>query len=230
MEPEVPPVPATRAPKGGKTTDLRRLLIETALHMVQTEGLDTVSVREVARRAGVSSGAPFRHFRDRNALLTAIAEEGHEGLERDTEAALVGLPDDPVARLRAIGVTVTRYAAEHPAHFRVMHLDLPRSPRVEELIARKHGFMRGLIVDGQARGMIQPGDPDEVALCCVALVYGLARFYVDGLTGFPVSAGLRDPARVDALAQSVVNYFGLGLATPAYWASVCPGTCAAPAP
>ena len=228
MEPEAPPDPAPRAPKSGRTTDLRRLLIETALHIVQTEGLDTVSVREVARRAGVSSGAPFRHFRDRNALLTAIAEEGHEGLERDTEAAQVGLPDDPVARLRAIGVTVARYAAEHPAHFRVMHLDLPRSPRVEELIARKHAFMRALILDGQARGLIQPGDPDEVALCCVALVYGLARFYVDGLTGFPVNAGLRDPARVDALAQTVVNYFGLGLATPAYWASVCQNPCGAP--
>jgi AcrR family transcriptional regulator len=218
--------PATETPRAARGADLRRLLLDTALRIVQAEGTDQVSVREVARRAGVSSGAPFRHFRDRNALLAALAEEGHEALAAEVRARVAEQPDDPVARLRAVGLSVVRIAARHPAHFRVMHLDLPLSPRAEALVGEKRVFMRALITDGQARGLIRPGDPDDVALACVAMVTGLARLYTDGLTGVPLNDALRDPARIDAVVERAINLFGAGLATEAYWSAIgcAPGT------
>src|SRR6202022_1928118 len=63
------------APKPYHHGDLRRVLIEAALQLVADGGPDAVSVREAARRAGVSPGAPFRHFPSRDALISAVAEE-----------------------------------------------------------------------------------------------------------------------------------------------------------
>lgn len=206
--------------RGHRGQDLRRLLLDTALHLVQTEGTDQVSVREVARRAGVSSGAPFRHFHDRNALLSAIAEEGHEALARSVAEALSQVGDDPVRKLRTIGLSVVRAAAERPAHWRVMHLDISRSERAEALVLQKRALMRALIEDGQRRGLIRAGDPDEVALACIAMVNGLARLYTDGMTGVAVDQALREPGRIDSVVENAMNLFGAGLATEAYWVGI----------
>ena len=82
--------------------DLRRVLIDAALRLAQEGGLEAVSVREAARRAGVSPGAPFRHFPSRDALMTAVAEEAQRRFRAELEAALAPVPaDDPLARFRA---------------------------------------------------------------------------------------------------------------------------------
>src|SRR5579871_2109283 len=76
--------PARRAYHHG---NLRAALVEAALALVEDVGADRVTVREAARRAGVSSGAPFRHFPDRTALLTAVAEEAMRRLRVAVDAA-----------------------------------------------------------------------------------------------------------------------------------------------
>src|SRR6478672_1471325 len=80
--------------------DLRRVLIDAALQLA-TEGAE-VSVREAARRAAVSPGAPFRHFPNRDALMAAVAEEAQRRFRIEIEAALGSVPaSDPLARFRA---------------------------------------------------------------------------------------------------------------------------------
>ncbi|AWL38889.1 MULTISPECIES: TetR/AcrR family transcriptional regulator [unclassified Streptomyces] len=91
--------------------DLRRALLTAALDVVAADGPDALSLRDLARRAGVSHAAPAHHFKDRAGLLTAVAAEGY-ALFAD---ALAGAPD-----LRERGVAYVRFAARHPAHFQVM--------------------------------------------------------------------------------------------------------------
>src|SRR5580704_4036921 len=90
-------------PKPYHHGDLRRVLIDAALGLVEQQGAEGVSVREAARRAGVSPGAPFRHFPNRIALMTAVAEEAQRRFQAEIDAALAELkPGYPLARFRCI--------------------------------------------------------------------------------------------------------------------------------
>jgi AcrR family transcriptional regulator len=89
---------------------LRSAVLEAAGALIETEGLTGLSVREAARRAGVSHNAPYRHFADREALLEGLAQEGVERLEQ----ALAGLAG------RELGRAYVRFAQTHPQRFRLM--------------------------------------------------------------------------------------------------------------
>ncbi|MEU4280772.1 TetR/AcrR family transcriptional regulator [Streptomyces tanashiensis] len=91
--------------------ELRQAVLAAALDVIATDGPGALSLRDLARRAGVSHAAPAHHFKDRTGLLTAIATQGYELLA----AGLAG-----TARLRERGVRYVRFAVEHPAHFQVM--------------------------------------------------------------------------------------------------------------
>src|SRR3954454_4758668 len=104
------------APKPYHHGDLRRVLIDAALQLVGEGGVAAVSVREAARRAGVSPGAPFRHFASRDALMTAVAEEAQRRFRAEIEAALADVPaDDHLRRFRSFGLAYLRWAIRNPA-------------------------------------------------------------------------------------------------------------------
>src|SRR5262245_43781883 len=84
--------------------DLRRVLVEAAFELVGEGGAEAVSVREAARRAGVSPGAPFRHFASRDALLAAVAEEAQRRFRAEIDKALAKAPaGDPLQQFRCLG-------------------------------------------------------------------------------------------------------------------------------
>ncbi|MFJ2159454.1 TetR/AcrR family transcriptional regulator [Streptomyces sp. NPDC087856] len=91
--------------------DLRRAILTAALDVIAVDGPSALSLRDLARRAGVSHAAPAHHFKDRTGLLTAIAAEGFGLL-----AGAIG----EAADLKDAGVRYVRFAREHPAHFQVM--------------------------------------------------------------------------------------------------------------
>ncbi|MPY54567.1 TetR/AcrR family transcriptional regulator [Streptomyces acidicola] len=108
--------------------DLRRAILRVALDVIAVDGPSALSLRDLARRAGVSHAAPAHHFKDRTGLLTAIAAEGFELL-----AAAIREATD----LRDGGVRYVRFAREHPAHFQVMFTpELLRESDVELTTAR----------------------------------------------------------------------------------------------
>ncbi|MGW0614090.1 TetR/AcrR family transcriptional regulator [Streptomyces sp. NPDC002788] len=91
--------------------DLRRAILSAALDAIAADGPSALSLRDLARRAGVSHAAPAHHFKDRAGLLTAIAAEGFGLLAAALREA---------ADLKEAGVRYVRFAREHPAHFQVM--------------------------------------------------------------------------------------------------------------
>ena len=104
--------------------DLRRALLDAAAELLEQRGVEGLTLREVARRAGVSHAATYHHFVDRAALIAALVESGFRQLTlaMQTAAAAVGggVPGSTLDRLRAIGVAYVVFATQHPALFRLL--------------------------------------------------------------------------------------------------------------
>ena len=190
--------------------NLRAAMIEAAVEIVSEAGAERLSVREAARRAGVSSGAPFRHFADRSALMLAVAEDGMTKLRKAIEARLAARSGThPLAMLMAIGDAYLAWAVGHPTHYRVLgdrtQIDFAGSPLLvaDNLWIRTR--MEALFVEAQSSGLLRPCDLALVHLQSRALAYGLARMHVDGhLPEFGIAKSRARPAMHEALAQFLI--------------------------
>jgi AcrR family transcriptional regulator len=101
------------------SADLRRVVLDASLDLIEEQGLAALSMREVARRAGVSHQAPYHHFGDREGILAAIALDGFTKLHAGMVKAVAKLTD-PVARLNAVGGAYLAFAVRYQAHFKIM--------------------------------------------------------------------------------------------------------------
>lgn len=175
--------------------NLRQALLEAALDLAQRYGPERVSVREAARIVGVSPGAPFRHFPNRRALMTALAEEAGERLRIEVQKAMAGRRGSPLQRLRALGRGYLHWATQHPSHFKILsmrdQIDLDGSMALRNNIGQVRALTERTLTEAQ-----QLGEVDSVhaigamALLSRATVYGLARMQHDGhLAQWGVAAG-----------------------------------------
>jgi len=99
--------------------DLRRALVEAAERLLYREGASALSLRAVAREAGVSAAAPYHHFKDKNELLSAVARQGFENLAEAMRQAIAGV-ERPIDRLNQVGVTYVCFARENMALYHLM--------------------------------------------------------------------------------------------------------------
>jgi AcrR family transcriptional regulator len=207
-------VPAARKRKRAyHHGDLRRALLDQALALAAERGPEALTLREAARRAGVTEAAPYRHFRSKEALVAALAEEGFGALLARVRRALARAPGRAAARLSALGVAYLRFAQERPAHFRVMFgRDLATSHGfrgVGELAQACFGELIGEVSRAQRSGDVAGRDPRPAALALWAALHGLASLRADGLLERQGLARGRGP---DALARGVVGSLWAGLA------------------
>jgi AcrR family transcriptional regulator len=179
--------------------DLRWALLQSASLLLEREGTAGVGLRAIARLAGVSQAAPYRHFEDRESILAALAEEGLVALG-DRMAAAGHHAAEPAAALRAIAETYVSLAAERPHLFRLLFgpevADKARYPAVRDAGLRALGVLIETIAAGQRAGVVRDGEPGELALGYWAAVHGIALLMLDGLVaeraeavGGPVALG-----------------------------------------
>ncbi|MCJ8332713.1 MAG: TetR/AcrR family transcriptional regulator [Epibacterium sp.] len=100
--------------------DLRSQLIESTRRLVEEKGPDQLSVSEASRLAGVSSAAPYKHFKDKNDLLNAVALDGLIRQHAQMRDALADLPAKSLERIIALGRVYVDFARSEPAVFRLM--------------------------------------------------------------------------------------------------------------
>src|SRR5271156_4459878 len=100
--------------------DLRPALIEAALSLVEQHGVKGLALSDAAKQAGVSVAAPYRHFKDKEALLAEIAAEGFVMFRDALARAYKTHPKDRVKRLVEMGMAYVDFALEHRSHFKVM--------------------------------------------------------------------------------------------------------------
>jgi AcrR family transcriptional regulator len=174
--------------------------VEAAAELAAERGAAAVSLRETARRAGVSQAAPYHYFSDKSALLAAVAEQGFREFDATQAAAYDAAPDDAVARLQALGTAYVRFALAKPHFFRVMfrpHLvEHTRFPELSEVSRRS--FERLVATTRAARLAFGHDDADPLAAATLvwSVPHGLATLYLEG----PISEGTT-PQALEALAR-----------------------------
>lgn len=188
---------------------LREALLEIAYRLIDAQGIDAISMRALAREAGVSSAAPFRHFTDKQALLDAVADRAAAELERRIDEATAEC-DDALTQFRSMTIAYVRFAAEHRALFDLIHSTEGASDRFFAGIDDERRLkLIALIIEGQNAGLIPEIEPELIALTSEALTHGLARMIVDG---HPRLRSLTsEDARKLALAATQLLQHGIGL-------------------
>jgi AcrR family transcriptional regulator len=183
--------------------NLIEALVAAAVDLIAAEGVEALSLRGVSKRVGVSPGAPFRHFKNKAQLLTAVAEQSMSRLTQAVELALADCKDgDPIARLTAIGHGYLDWALGNPTHFQVISsrtlIDFNGSPLLVEQNEAIRQLMLAIVAEGQAAGRIRrDATPRDIVVNARAFGYGLARMAVDGhfpewhVTGDPRQAAAR---------------------------------------
>lgn len=186
---------ASRTPqvkRGYHHGDLRRALLDAAIPLLRDGGPEALTLRAVARAAGVSQTAPYRHFADRAELVAAVAEAGFRRLHAHlvdaarAPAAILGqAPTTARGGLQAIAMAYVRFALEHPAEYRVMfgsEMAALVASRRELATARDEVFalLRGGIAILQEQGLVREGNTRAIALTAWALVHGLVMLALDG--------------------------------------------------
>lgn len=173
--------------------DLRPALLAAAAALLAEQGVTGLSLRAVARGAGVSAMAPYRHFADKAALLAALAEDGFRRLESVLTAAAGATAPD---RLRAQGVAYVGFALAEPALFRLMFGPEIGDKAAHPGLAAAGAAAFAVLEEGVAacRPDAAPAARAEMALACWSLAHGTAALAVDGrLPG--------DAARLTGLAD-----------------------------
>ena len=193
--------------------NLRQGLIDSALSLITAEGAQALSLRAVARKAGVSHAAPYRHFADKDALLAAVAEEGFQRLSRSM-AQRMDLYTDPVARFLQSGVGYVLFAVAHPAHFRVMFssafsLSEP-PPGLRQAGESALAVLTNAIAAAQAAGQLNGAKVESIAATAWSVVHGLASLLIDQqFHGWPL-----ENATPASLAETTIQLMIDGLNQP----------------
>lgn len=163
--------------------DLRRALLETAVKVVEKDGIGALTLQTLARRAGVSSGAPYHHFQNLEQLLAAIAQDGLTTLVAEMRRASAASAADAGSQLAALGRGYVRFAIAHRGHFRVMFRPELR-PLLDKAMNHMLGeglrMLRDAIVRCQEEGVAPKGDTDRLVLLAWSAVHGASHLWVDG--------------------------------------------------
>ena len=155
--------------------DLRAACLRAALELLEEGGATALSLRAVARRAGVSPTAPYRHYADRDALVSAVAAVGYRELAEHLATAhpSPSTPDE----LADVAVAYVQFALKRPALFRVMFAE-PCDPDSEERVAAAAAI--SAYVESIVQRSFPGSDPKALATAFWALVHGLAFLHLDG--------------------------------------------------
>ena len=167
---------------------------------LRERGVQDLSLRELAREIGVSHGAPRRHFADRQALLEALAESGFERLGSELRRALDAAGEDFRARLHAAANAYIHFAVEDAALLELMFAGKHQKEEWphQDVADRAFSVMFELILQGQAEGVLEPGDPERVGLVLFATIQGIASL---------VSSGIVTSEQLDELLADAVEHF-----------------------
>jgi AcrR family transcriptional regulator len=178
--------------------NLRAALVRAAMELLEESGATTLSLRAVARRAGVSPTAPYRHYADREALVSAIAAVGYRELAERLAAAHPS-PSTP-EQLANVATAYVEFALERPALFRLMFgepCDRDDDERVAATAAVS-AYVRSI-----AQRTFPQADAEALATAIWALVHGLAFLYLDGKLDAPTPSAVAD--RITAAIQALLT-------------------------
>ncbi len=193
--------------------DLRTALLDAALAIIAETGPQGLTIREVARRAGVSHTAPYRHFTDKDELIVAVVEQGFTLMQQTMLDKKAAADQDPISQFAASGIAYIDFALEHPAYYRVMYSgDLLSSVGQLSLQHTSANTFKDMISDMetcQQLNILRPGDPAKQALAIISIMHGFVTLVNDNRVG----ALLGDDYQLDDIRDVIMKsiFEGLGV-------------------
>jgi AcrR family transcriptional regulator len=193
--------------------DLRQALIDAALRALETDSVDAVTMRRLAREAGVSHAAPYHHFPDLDALLAAVAARGFGMLQGEIAAqAAATAPDDPFQRLQNAGTAYVAFALSKPELFRLMFSGRWKDVGQYSELERAEGLAFESLQGMMAGATGEPAGREKTLIAARtawALVHGIAVLLVDGR--IETQPGMEPMESAERLTREVMAVLGRGL-------------------
>ncbi len=188
------------AARSSKTGDLREACVKQALAIIAKGGIDSLSLRDVARRLGVSHQAPYKHFPSREHILAEVVGRAYTSFAAHIDQR--PRSDDPYVDLGNLGRSYLDYARKHPLHYQLMFgAPLPDPAEHPEMMARaEHAFATLKETIARLPGRRPDADVDLDALFTWSVVHGLASILQTRATG---SLGLRSATIEEATAHAL---------------------------
>jgi len=186
--------------------NLREALLERAAEVIAESGIETLSLRSLARDLGVSHAAPSRHFADRAALLKALAQAGFERSVEVMREGAVAAGANPIDRYRALGRSYVGFAIDHPALYRAMNHPEVRAQMSDELHDAHQVFFRTLregVEEAQKAGWHPEADPEALVTFSIAGAQGTAELLLDDHS--KTALGIEDAGKRERLADAVLD-------------------------
>jgi AcrR family transcriptional regulator len=194
--------------------NLRPILIQSARELAREVGVDAFTLREVSRRAGVSSAAPYYHFPNRAALVRVLVAEAFEEL---TNAMLEAkhAQSEPLTALKATKIAYVNFALRCPTEFGFMFrrdlgtLDSSQPERCGEpdlTNTMNYRILLESILECQRAGVLAANDPKVMAMSAWSIAHGLACIILDG----PIATQHANLKWAEPLVDAVIDTLGLG--------------------
>ena len=164
--------------------DLKIALIKAGLEILAESGIAELSLRKVAKRAGVSEAAPYRHYKDKDALLTGIAEQGFLRLSATLEQIEEAYAEDASVLFYQMGFAYVRFARTYSDSMRIMfrHRTQPspsNNPSLQEATDQMFNYLIDLAEYCQQAELARPGHPLPLALSYWTAIHGLSMLLID---------------------------------------------------
>ena len=191
--------------------DVRRLVLDAAIAIIETDGADSLSMREVARQAGVSHQAPYHYFGDRSGIFAAISEEGFTGLAQ----AFRDVHETEMPAAKAGFIAYLNFSREHIGHFRVMFRNdiCGVITHASTQTAADSAFEELRLMVARITGPeIDPNNAFTFAAMLWSLSHGLATLVIDGPLPNKVPPGTNLEDQIQAVINLATNMVSLEVA------------------
>ncbi|WP_195724506.1 TetR/AcrR family transcriptional regulator [Paenibacillus monticola] len=163
--------------------DLRKTLIHVGIELISESGASSLDLRKVARIAGVSHAAPYRHFADKKALIAAISEEGFNLLAIEMEQAISMKANSAHEQLRGMGHAYVQFAITNPSLVREMFsgLTIEREayPSLYDISKKLFNMIETVVIIGQEKGNIKKSDSNELTCAIWSMMHGTAILIIE---------------------------------------------------
>jgi AcrR family transcriptional regulator len=169
--------------KGYHHGDLKNALIQAGIKTISKEGAGALSLRQVARTAGVSHAAPYAHFADKQALIAAISTEGYKQLYERIDAVSQKHKRSPLRRLVEACWAYVQFALDEPDHFKITLSGLIERekdyPAYVEISQRSFDLVVSIVEACQQAGILRQGPADLTAVSVWGLVHGIVSLVLE---------------------------------------------------